>query len=54
MKQLSNDMLEIQSKLKFGNAQCLPKPSREPELNRRGEFKTVATGISYGGGQEVR
>lgn len=39
--------------LRFGANRCLPKPSNGSGENRRGGFKTVAVGISFGGGQTV-
>ena len=39
--------------LRFGGCECLPDPPGGSKVNRRGEFKTAAIGVSFGGGQQV-
>lgn len=44
----------LDEELQFGDSQVLPKPSHGSTENWRGQYKTAAFRVSYGGGQTVR
>lgn len=50
LQQLLADTCKV---LHFGHFQCIPNPSGGATENRRGDFKTAAAGVSFGGGQKV-
>jgi len=52
VEQLDIALEQARADLAFGISECLPRPSRDCKVNRRGDFKTAAAGISYGGGQK--
>lgn len=54
MERLQGVLANASESLDFGGYNSLPAPSRGPAENRRGGYKTVAVGVSYGGGQRVR
>ncbi len=53
MERLQCVLAETRESLRFGKYQCVPAPSSGATENRRGNFKTAAVGVSYGGGQKV-
>lgn len=46
-------LAETAAALRFGDSQFLPARSSSVTENRRGDFRTAAVGVSYGGGQKV-
>ncbi|KAJ3527181.1 hypothetical protein NM688_g8163 [Phlebia brevispora] len=52
MEELQAAIRKTGDSLRFGLSHLLPAPSAGPKENRRGDYKTVAVGLSYGGGQK--